>query len=158
MKKIILLLLILMTSSCAVAKEMIGEKIEQVITDTGSENTPEKEDIVIYRVDDSWYTFTYQGEQFSVRYDPDNWCIYDSYKITDTDDIYRIVEQLSEIHPIPSKDRTSYRSVQDMADEWILHNLAYRILKDDPEYRERARNVDLDPDDEGLSLNEFLHR
>lgn len=157
MKKIVTLLLsLILLSSCTSVSTTVKDVFNGLLENR--KQAQRKKDIVITDLDGTYYSFVYDGEEFLARYDEDNWCIYDSYRITDEDAIYSIVEALSAIHPIHSKDYTGYRTVEDMAGEWLMHNLAYRILKDDPVYRERARNVDLDPEDEGLSLEEFLKR
>lgn len=157
MKKVLTVLLsLLLLTSCASLADTVKDVLSGIAENR--KNAERKNDVVINNLDGTYFSFIYDDEEFLVRYDEDNWRIYDSYKITDSDDIYAIVEALNEIHPIHSKDYTGYRSVEDMRDEWLMHNLAYRILKDDPVYRERAKNVDLDPEDEGLSLQEFLKR
>ena len=42
-----------------------------------------------------------------------------------------------------------------MADEWTQHNLAYELLPGDSHWRENVMNVDLDPDDQGFTLEDF---
>lgn len=148
------MLILLLVSGCS----LIGMDSEDDISDDEpvSEDRTQREQIVINDIDGFNYSFVYHDETFYARYYENNWRIYDSYRITDSEDIYAIVEALTQIHPIPSKDRQSYRSVQNMTDEWVLHNLAFHLLKDDSPYKESARNVDLDPDDEDLSLQELL--
>ncbi len=41
-----------------------------------------------------------------------------------------------------------------MAYEWLQHNIAYELLPDS-EFKASAKDVDLDPDDQGLSLEEI---
>ena len=101
---------------------------------------------------DTNYLFTYNDEDFEAVYTPDNWHIADSYRITDTADITLICRALSDIHPIPNKERNGYRTAEDMAYEWNEHNRAYNMLSDDSEWKEHVRSVDLDPDDQGRSL------
>ena len=62
---------------------------------------------------------------------------------------------MTEIHKIPSKDYKSYRNAEDMAYEWLQHNLAYTILPDGNSFRNSAKDVDLDPKDQGKSLVEM---
>ena len=49
----------------------------------------------------------------------------------------------------------SYRTVDDLVYEWQQHNLAYTILPDDNSWKEHAKDVDLNPDDQGKSLEEM---
>ena len=99
-----------------------------------------------------YYTFTYGGETFSAVYTPDHWTIYDSYRITDTDAITRICEVLREEHPIHGSDMVSWRTADDMAYEWMQHNLAYQILPDDSAWKEHAKDFDIDPADQGKRM------
>ena len=101
------------------------------------------------------YTFTYKGELFTASYTKDNWHIVDSYKVDDSKDITEICQALINVHPIHGKDMKSYRTAGDMAYEWIQHNLAYKMLPDGNEWKEHAKDVDLDPADQGKSLQEM---
>ena len=49
----------------------------------------------------------------------------------------------------------SYRTADDMAYEWVQHNLAYEILPEGNSFRNSAKDVDLDPRDQGMSLVEI---
>ena len=122
-------------------------------------STPEDiiEKIVITDIDgkDRNYSFTYNGEIFKATYTYDHWKIYDSYKIRNMNDIKNICQKLINIHPIHGKDRLSYRTAEDMAYEWLQHNLAYDILPDNNKWRKNAKDVDLDPDDQGRSMKEI---
>ena len=115
-------------------------------------------DIGLHAVDDlgqDWgqsYAFTYADEEFSVYYEPDTWKIYDSYKIEDHDDLVTICQALLDEHPIHGIDLQSYRTAEDMAFEWEQHNLAYRLLPNSSSWKESAKNVDLDPDDQGKTF------
>ncbi len=102
-----------------------------------------------------YYAFTYADEQFDVYYEPDNWKVFDSYKISDHDDLVTICTALLDEHPIHGSDLQSYRTAEDMAFEWEQHNLAYRLLPDDSSWKESAQNVDLDPDDQGKTFAEM---
>jgi len=105
------------------------------------------------------YTFTYHGEEYSAIFKNGCWKIMYSYKITDTGDMEQICAALSAEHPVLGKDYVSYRTPEDMAVEWQQHNLAYSILPDDSPWKLSARDVDLDPEDQGKSILEmFLTR
>lgn len=101
------------------------------------------------------YSFFYQGEEFLASYTTDNWHIIDSYKIEKREDIMVICQALIEIHPIHGKDRVSYRTAEDMTFEWLQHNLAYDILPKENPWRENAKDVDLDPEDQYRTLKEI---
>lgn len=102
------------------------------------------------------YTFTYGGEQFRAVYTSDeNWKIYDSYKISSEKDLLIICQVLIDEHPIHGRDMVSFRTAEDMVYEWQIHNMAYAFLKDDDPLKDDTRDVDLDPKDQGLSIEEF---
>ena len=63
-----------------------------------------------------------------------------------------ICEALKTEHPIHSADYESYRTAEDMAYEWIQHNLAYELLSDDSEWKYHAKDVDINPEDQGKSV------
>ena len=115
------------------------------------------EDINLYDVDGAGvnYAFTYNGQEFRALYQYDCWTIYDSYKITNKDDLEIICQALIDVHPVHGKDMVSYRTAEDMAYEWDQHNLAFKYLPEDNSYRESAANVDLDPYDQGRSFEEI---
>lgn len=118
------------------------------------------EDIELTNVDGDGedYTFTYRGEEYSCTYIPDNWKIRNSYKITNEADIKMICEALIEEHPVHGKDLESYRTADDMAYEWVQHNLAFKYLPEGNAYKTKARDVDLNPADQGLSIKEMYER
>ena len=115
------------------------------------------EDIGLHAVDETGknYAFSYHQEEFSARYTPDNWKIFDSYKITDTDDIVIICQALSEAHPVHGRDMESFRTPEDMAFEWLQHNIAYAFLPDDSPWKRSAKDVDLNPADQGKTFEEM---
>lgn len=101
------------------------------------------------------YVFEYDGEEFTAYFDSTSWRVYDSYKITNRDDIIVICQALIDEHPVYGSDWESLRTAEDMAYEWEQHNLAYKALPEDSHWRDDARNVDLDPDDQGKSFREL---
>ena len=101
------------------------------------------------------YVFTYGGDEFFAYYRPDNWQIVDSYLITNSDDMMIICRALSDVHPIHGADMESYRTPEDMAYEWLQHNLAYDLLPEDNYWRNKAKDVDLNPADQGKTLAEM---
>ena len=113
-----------------------------------------KEEINLTSIDDTYYLFTYNNEEFSAVYTYDNWTIYDSYRVKNKKDIEIICTALIEIHPIHGKDLVSYRTSEDMAYEWLQHNIAYELLPES-DFKNSAKNVDLDPLDQGKSLEEI---
>lgn len=115
------------------------------------------EDVGLYAVDETGknYAFSYNQEEFLARYTPDNWKIVDSYKITDTDDIIMICQALSDVHPVRGRDMESFRTPEDMAFEWLQHNIAYAFLPDDSPWKRSAKDVDLNPTDQGKTFQEM---
>lgn len=101
------------------------------------------------------YLFTYLGEDFDAIYTPDNWKIKNSYKINNEEDLVIICEALSAEHPVHGKDMQSYRTPDDMAYEWVQHNLVYAVLPSDSSWRHTVQDVDLDPKDQGKSFDEL---
>jgi hypothetical protein len=97
--------------------------------------------------------------EFEAVHKKDHWKIIDSWRITDTAAMIEICQALIELYPIHGADRESYRTPDDMAYEWAQHNLAYALLPEESEWRSHAKDVDLDPDDQGRSMYEiFLDR
>lgn len=123
--------------------------------ENGILNSPE--DIGLRDIDgaNTNFEFTYDKLVFEAIYTYDNWKIVDSYRITNTADMEIICQALIEVNPIHGKDMVSYRTAEDMAYEWDQHNLAYEILTDSSPWRENARDVDLNPDDQGKSILDF---
>ena len=126
-------------------------------TEVGSGILSDPSDINLRDADgnDKNYLFTYDGEDFSVVYTTDNWRIYDSYKINSTEDMTIICEALISVHQIHGSDMESYRTAEDMAYEWLQHNIAYQFLPDESPWKVHAQNVDLDPKDQGKSFSEI---
>ena len=75
--------------------------------------------------------------------------------ITNSHDIKKISKALIDIHPIHGSDMNSYRTEEDMAYEWLQHNMAYKLLPEGNSFRNSAKDVDLDPKDQGKSLVEI---
>lgn len=101
------------------------------------------------------YVFDYDGDQFTAYFDGTSWKVHDSYKITNHDDIVLICQALLNEHPVYGSDWESFRTADDMAYEWEQHNLAYFVLPEDSRWRDDAKDVDLDPDDQGKSIQEL---
>lgn len=101
------------------------------------------------------YTFFYAGDLFEAVYTSNNWKIIDSYKITNEEDIKIICEALSKEHQIKSKDGNSFRTAEDMAYEWVQHNIANELLPDDSQWKSKTKDVDLNPEDQGKTFEEF---
>ncbi|MBR3133112.1 MAG: hypothetical protein IKG42_03455 [Clostridia bacterium] len=98
------------------------------------------------------YSFIYDGEEFIASYSNDNWHITDSYKIKDNSDIIVICQALIDCHPIHGSDMVSYRTAEDMAYEWIQHNIAYEFLPENSSWKNNTKDVDLNPEDQGKSF------
>lgn len=115
------------------------------------------EDVSLVPTDDyaQGYVFEYDGEQFTAYFDTYSWRVCDSYKIANHDDIVIICQALINEHPVYGSDWESYRTPEDMAFEWEQHNFAYSMLPEDSHWRDDARNVDLDPYDQGKTIAEI---
>ena len=70
-------------------------------------------------------------------------------------DIIIICQALLDIYPIHGRDMQSIRTAEDMALEWLQHNIAYELLPEDNPWREHAKDVDLNPADQGRTLEEM---
>ena len=101
------------------------------------------------------YSFEYKNKKYTAIYTTDNWKIINSYKIKNTKDMVIICQALIDIHPVHGRDMISYRTAEDMAYEWFQHILAYEILPKENQWRDNAKDVDLDPKDQGKSLKEI---
>ena len=115
------------------------------------------DDVVLVPTDDyaCGYVFNYGGEEFIAYFDTYSWRVYDSYKITNHSDIVTICQALINVHPVYGADWESLRTAEDMAYEWEQHNLAYQLLPANSHWREDAKNVDLDPYDQGKSFRDI---
>ena len=101
------------------------------------------------------YSFSYGGEDFKAQYTTDNWKIVDSYKITNTEDMVSICQALLDVHPVHGSDMQSIRTAEDMAYEWLQHNLAYELLPEDNPWRRNAKDVDLNSEDQNKTFREM---
>ena len=115
------------------------------------------DDVVLVPTDDyaCGYVFNYGGEEFIAYFDTYSWRVYDSYKITNHGDIVIICQALINVHPVYGADWESWRTAEDMAYEWEQHNLAYQMLPVNSHWRDDAKDVDLDPDDQGKSFRDI---
>jgi hypothetical protein len=115
------------------------------------------DDVALVPTDDygCGYVFTYSGEEFTAYFDTYSWRVYDSYKITNHSDIVTICQALINEHPVYGADWESWRTADDMAYEWEQHNLAYQLLPSGNSWRENAKDVDLDPEDQGKNIYEL---
>ena len=129
----------------------VGENTVQTI----EEDSQEK--IEIQDIDGKGrnYIFTYKDEEYKATYTNDNWHIQDSYKITQYRDILRICKILARQHPIHTQDLKGYRTAEDMAQEWIQHNLVYQLLPEENKWKAHAQSVDLDPADQEKNIIEM---
>ena len=145
------------------------EQLAELKANTGEESTGETSqetekgiltgtaDVSLYDKDGAGknYTFTYAGETFNAYYDGESWTIYNSYRINNQSDMKIICQALIDVHPILGRDRQSYRTADDMAYEWMQHNIAFQFVPSDSHWYESARDVNLDPDDQGRSIEEI---
>ena len=138
------------------SKENKPAKEEALPTNVNEEEKNSTLTIELQALDDSYtkFSFQYEGEIFSASFVNGVWHIVDSYKIKE-EDIKAICQALIQQHPVLGKDGESYRTAEDMAYEWVQHNLAYEMLPEGNAWRENAKDVDLDPEDQGRSLQEM---
>ena len=160
MKKKILSLLLIMILMISVLAGCGLNEDEVEVQSTGEDTVSvlkSTRDINLRDIDGKGtnYLFTYKNEDFTAIYTKDNWKIKNSYKITNGQDIAYICKALIDVHPIHGKDMKSYRTVDDLVYEWQQHNLAYMILPDDNSWKSHAKDVDLDPADQGKSIAEI---
>jgi hypothetical protein len=101
------------------------------------------------------YHFYYAGDDFTAIYTTDNWKVKDSYRVHSEADMIIICQALIDEHPVHGKDMESYRTAEDMAYEWGIHNMGYAFFTDDENLRNKAKDVDFDPKDQGLTIEEF---
>lgn len=136
---------------------MTGCGTQQAEADEETETGSYAEEINLRDADGGgyYYLFTYKGEDFTAIYYYDDWCIYDSYKITNGRDMKKICQALIDLHPVHGSDYESFRTAEDMAYEWKQHNIAYAVLPDDNAWKETTGNVDFDPEDQGKSVQEL---
>ena len=154
---VIMLLMIFSLAGCGDRKKNNSTTTQNINNEENTSVLSYTEDINLRDLDGkkSNYLFTYKNQDYSAKYTKDNWHIKDSYKITDAKDIGIICQALIEVHTIHGKDLKSYRKVDDLVYEWQQHNLAYNLLPEDNPWRENAKDVDLDPADQGRSLKEL---
>lgn len=109
------------------------------------------------RSDDSeHYSFEYGGTTYTAEFQGNSWRIYDSYRIMNHEDMLLICQALTAEHPIPTADGKGTRTIEDLAHEWDQHNFAFTLLPEGSEWKERARHVDLNPEDQGKELMDFV--
>ena len=139
----------------SVEESPLPDEVEEPPTEIGT--LLSAEDINLHAVDEAGtnYVFSYRQEEFSARYTYDNWKIIDSYKITDTEDITVICQALLNAHAVHGRDMESFRTPEDMAFEWVQHNFAYEFLPDDNPWKRSAKDVDLNPADQGKTFLEM---
>ena len=154
---VIMLIMIFGLAGCGIKGEEKNVPIQDINIEENVSVLNSCKDINLRDIDGkkSNYLFTYNNQDFSAKYTKDNWHIKDSYKITNTKDLEIICQALIDVHPIHGKDMKSYRTVDDLVYEWQQHNLAYNLLPDDNSWKSNAKDVDLDPADQGKSIAEI---
>lgn len=158
LKYSLMICLTCLSMSCAVSgcSSQTGSRLSDLSENfLSSSKLSSKEDLDLESHGGGDYTFQYADEEYEAEFDTDTWTIRNSYRIKNSGDILLICEALSEEHPVPGRDRESYRTPKDMAFEWEQHNLAYDQLPKGNYWSESAKNVDLDPDDQGKTFKEI---
>lgn len=136
------------------------ESLEHDVEQAASESTKNPLEIEVKSVDggEKNYSFVYKEEEFNAIYTTDHWKIMNSYKISSESDMLVICQALIDIHPIHGSDMESYRTADDMVYEWLQHNLAYELLPEDNYWRNKAKDVDFNPEDQGKSFVEIYEQ
>ena len=147
----------IMESGASDIKEAVSEKLAEQEQKPSKNRLQSTDDINLRAAGGGYYYFTYNGEDYKALYSYSTWTIYDSYKITNKKDIKIICQALSDEHQVPSRDGQSYRTVDDMAYEWDQHNKIHMIAPDGSRTKERTRNVDLDPEDQGKTYKDYYN-
>ncbi len=140
--------------------EEIARKVKNIIGQfTKKSKLKSGEDIDLTSLDNAGYAyrFTYSGKKYRAVYTAsyDTWTVYDSYRITNQHDITIICQALIDVHPVHGADLKSFRTADDMAYEWQQHNIMYELLPKDSRWKSSAKDVDLDPYDQGKSYKEI---
>ncbi len=152
-------LLLFMFAGCAGGDTDLTEdgQQDQQSEEAQEEGQTEDDDLNLRDIYGSgyYYLFTYKGEDYTAIYTEDNWCVYDSYKITSGRAMKKICQALIDEHPVHGSDYESFRTPKDMVYEWKQHNIAHAILPDDNPWKVPSGNVDFDPMDQGRSLSEL---
>lgn len=145
------------TTTASVTTEPPAEEVFEPVTEEFT-SLSSTDDIELHCIDEMGvnYVFSYSGEEFSAKYTPDNWHITDSYLIESHHDLVIICQALIDEHPVHSADMEGYRTAEDMAYEWHRHNIAYALLPEGSEWKDSARDVDLDSKDQNKSLFDFF--
>ena len=151
-KKLLLLLAVsVLMTGC-------GKKQEETHTEkeTSAATLGSAEDILLTTEDSVQYQFQYHGETFRARFLDGVWKIYDSYRIGNDQDQIIICQALADEHPVRDKAGTGFRTPEDMAFEWQQHNLAFLLLPEGAPWKENARDVDINPEDQGKDIMQFF--
>ena len=157
MKKLLIIFIIFLFTGCGMKEKIKLDGNNKVILQEENNVGYIEDELEIKDMDgkNTNYEFVYRDEVYKVLYLNDTWKIYNSYKITNNSDMRKICRALVNIHKIPSSDYKSYRTVDDMVYEWKQHNLAFQVLPAGNSFRDSAKDVDLDPKDQGKSLVEM---
>ena len=149
-----LFMLLILLSGCGdsgqdIASEASGLQSEALLSSA--------EDLELKTTDDLKYSFIYGGEVFNAVFTPssENWKIVDSYKIVNHQDMIIICQALSDAHPIHTVGGSGVRTPEDMVFEWEQHNLAWSLLPEGAKWKENAKDVDINPEDQGKSIIDF---
>ncbi len=141
----------------SMGKSFVEEKSSELLSGDGEESSAlftSASDVNLSNPsgDGKNYVFSYGEEEFSVVRWDEHWKIIDSYKIENTTDMVFICQALINVYPIHGADKESFRTAEDMAYEWIQHNIAYQYLPEDNEWRVKSKDVDFNPEDQGKSF------
>ena len=115
------------------------------------------EDLSLQTEDGENYSFFYVCETYRAHYRDDTWKIYDSYRIMNHSDMLLICQALTAEHPIPDAKGSGNRTPEDLVYEWDQHNLAFSLLPEGSKWKDSARDVDLNPEDRGKDLLQFVY-
>ncbi|MBR6171900.1 MAG: hypothetical protein IKQ49_01865 [Eubacterium sp.] len=148
---VLFLAVLLFITGCGKKEEEKKEERKTPAATIGS-----AEELSLSTEDSVHYQFQYHQQSFQAVFEGGVWKIYDSYRIANTQDQVIICRALSDEHPVKDKAGTGYRTADDLSFEWQQHNIAYYLLPDDSPWKKNAKDVDLNPEDQGKTLFQFM--
>ena len=116
------------------------------------------------------HEYKYNGKTYHADFNEatQSWKIIDSYEILDERIMRQVCHALLIKNPVPTElGGTTYRTVDDMVHEWKEHSKVYYILyyvfswlNTDIIYEgmNRAKDVDINPGDQGKDAISFIYR
>ena len=164
--KILTVIVVLAVVVAAIIAGVIIRSAEKRATDGPKYIDDDEISISQFKNDKNKYKFNYKEDnEYTAEWDEDksSWKVNDSYQIENYDDILKICNALSKEHPVPLGDGTDgYRTPEDMAYEWVQHNIGYQLCLS-LSFIEKAKSgldncmhVDINPGDQGKSVWQLI--